>query len=270
MTQHEQERFDYSKKCPENYHGLSLPPLDLPRLDLSSYGITVEQIGEMARTRRWGELVELRLADNPLGSAEGDLFAHFVIPPKCRNLDLRGTNLTASDFIRFKDLPPTGSLVTLNLSRNELSDEGAFALSESAALQGLRELLISAHRLSAAGLAVLLGGVRLRELASLHLDNIPSTEAVYSLLEKAPVLTNLEVLSFGPSIVSGLNRGEREWWSGFHPTSNGERFMCTAMLLDRNKFPALRWVRAGDAIWSVTRSGFLQTEIPYEPGIDFL
>lgn len=133
-----------------------------------------------------------------------------------------------------------------------------------------RELILSADIGTLREWQQQLDPVVLSRAQELKIEGQVSTREVEDLLITLPEMKHLEVLSFSAPIVDGLNKECPEWWSALTPASDPQRLSLVSTLLNRDRFSALRWVRACDAIWKIEGASVYQPYIPHEPGIDFL
>jgi uncharacterized protein (TIGR02996 family) len=108
----------------------------------------------------------------------------------------------AADMASLANSAQLGRLRTLRLYRNNLGDEGTYALTTAVWLPGLVSLDLTDNGLSAAGLRALANCSRLNNLRVLRLDRNTFEDDAVSLLLDAPWLEQLTHLSLGETGIS--------------------------------------------------------------------
>jgi Ran GTPase-activating protein (RanGAP) involved in mRNA processing and transport len=166
----------------------------LSSLNLSSCGLKGEALEVLAAVKL-PNLIDLDLADNPLGVAGARLLAGSPLLAAVRCLDVHGCELGAEGFAALlRDVP---TLLALTASTNQLAVAGAEVLAAETRQTELNYLWLMNNQLGDRGLEVLGGAPHLRRLQHLYLDHNQITEAGVRALAGSPILAALSLLSLG-------------------------------------------------------------------------
>lgn len=227
---------------------------------------------DTARGTAWNDLPFLEVWDRPHGSIPCDPLNSLTLPPGCRQLSIEATELTPLVIRGIQRVPECPSLERCIVNVPSLSDAEAEELGCCPLLKSVRELDICCDSLTAHGLRALVSSEHLGNVTALYLRRLSSTEKFYDLIRDLPSLAKLESFTINLPLLPDLNRGDEGWRSQVSPDRGPVRFECCEVLFDRERFPLLRVIHAGEDIWRIDHNARIldRGEIRNEPGIDFL
>jgi uncharacterized protein (TIGR02996 family) len=147
----------------------------LQRLELAENQLGAAAVERLVQAARFPRLYRLGLSSNRLWSYQRDHLPERTALLSVPVLDLRNNGLTAEGLRVL--LRGQGGVRELDLSRNDLRDEGAGLLARAEGLSGLRVLKLAANHIGDDGLRELADSRTLHRLAVLDVSNNPVGDA---------------------------------------------------------------------------------------------
>jgi uncharacterized protein (TIGR02996 family) len=181
----------------------------LSSLDLSSTGITPEGFEHLANAV-FPSLETLDLSQNSLGRAGIASLICAVGLRHVRHLNLQATIYEEDTYAELGDWPEDWPLERLDLSSNDMSEQGAIQLGASPLLRTLRLLYLTGRGIRASGLEQLLKGLPMPRLEQLALRRCQIGDDGAKLLANCEALAHLRELDLdtaglGPEGVAAMS-----------------------------------------------------------------